>query len=798
LSIVPYALATFLSAFLLFAVEPLIGKALLPWFGGVPAVWTTCMLFFQILLLAGYGYAHLLSTACSPRRQRQIHLGLMVLALAWMALLFLVGGSPLIPSAAWRPPDSSHPTGRVLVLLAASIGLPFLILSANAPLIQAWWGRTRPEGRVYRLYALSNTGSLLALLCYPTLIEPHLPLSSQAKGWAAAFLIFIVVAGGCALLAEKTAIQVAPGLSPACAAIKGGATSSTGAALKGGVTFAAGAGLKPDATLQRGLWLLLPAGSSCLLLAATNQMCQEVAVIPFLWVLPLALYLITFILCFASERWYPRRVYWLALVAAIIVSTGMLYRGNNSRVPLQVGVYSFLLFAGCMVCHGELVRIKPPSSQSTLFYFWVSLGGVLGGLAVCLGAPNLLSGYFEFHISILLVASLGLLALAVDRSSWLYQKSSWPAALTLFCMAVLPRFMADYDKTESLAKTSRTILLGWPSYLVLVFVVGVMFAAWLGRRTTGHPIVASWMLLAALASLGYTLRQQVVINLKNRLYSRRNFFGALFVVETAIHNPLEHSLELHHGQITHGIQFVAADRRDLATTYYGPTSGVGYALLHHPKRPPLGLPPGTLRVGVVGLGTGTLAAYCRPGDLFRFYEINPLVRDLSWNPKGYFSYIKDCVATKELVMGDARLSLEREFLAHGSNHFDLLAVDAFSSDAIPVHLLTEEAIALYLKHLNPIGGILAIHISNQNLDLAPVVWQLADHFGLSAVFVSDENETDVDWKSDWFLLSPDHYLLSREEFRQVMELRPAISPRMRLWTDDYSNLFQIMRWRTPE
>ena len=773
MSIVPYALATFLSAFLLFALEPLIGKALLPWFGGVPAVWTTCMLFFQIVLLAGYGYAHLLTNVCLPRRQKQIHQGLLGLALIWMGLLYFLGGSPLIPSVAWKPPDSSHPTGRVLLLLAATIGLPFLILAANGPLVQAWWGRVRPDGRVYRLYSLSNAGSLLALLCYPTLIEPHLPLSLQAKTWAAAFLLFTLVAGWCAWLAENASAATLPE-----------AAEAPSPAI--------------PRWIQRGLWVLLPAGASCLLLATTNQMCQEVAVIPFLWVLPLALYLITFILCFSSERWYPRRVYWIALVIAIVASTAMLYRGTSSKVPLQLGVFSLMLFTGCMVCHGELVRLKPSARQLTLFYFWVSLGGVLGGLSVCLAAPNLLTGYFEFHISILLVALLGYLALEADKSSWLYQKSPWPAGLTLLCMAALPRFMADYHESESLAATSHTILLNWKAYVVMVSVIGLIAVVSVRRRTRAYPVLASLMLLASLGFLGHTLRQDVRRRVEGDLYRGRNFFGALCIVEVGMDSGELHAFELHHGQIVHGFQFFRADRRNLATSYYGPSSGVGYALMHHPKRFHAWKPPGPLRVGVVGLGTGTLASYGQPGDLFRFYEINPLVRGISWDPHAYFSYIKDSPAEKELVMGDARLSLEREFLNHGSNHFDLLAVDAFSSDAIPVHLLTREAVALYLKHLEPEGGILAIHISNQNLDLAPVVWQLADHFGLSAVLVADETDNDTYWKSDWFLLSPDRELLNREEFRKVMELRPNNPPHMRLWTDDYSNLFQIMRWRNEE
>jgi hypothetical protein len=767
--LLPFALATLLSAFLLFALEPLIGKFLLPWFGGAPAVWTTCMLFFQLTLLGGYGYAHLLASFFSPRRQKQIHLGLMGLALVWMAMLRVGGGSPLFPWAGWKPPDSANPTARILLLLAASIGLPFLILSASGPLLQAWWSRIRPESRVYRLYSLSNAGSLLALLCYPTLIEPHLPLSFQAKAWAGAFLLFALSAGWCALRAGQPRTPSSP------LGVEGLRTPVTG-------------------WIQRGLWVLLPAAASLLLLAATHQMCQEVAVIPFLWVLPLALYLVTFILCFSSERWYPRSLYLPALLAAILASTTVLYQGVDSRIPMQLAVYSFLLFSGCMVCHGELARLKPPPHQLTLFYFAVSLGGALGGLFVCLAAPHLFSGYFEFHLAIFLVASLGCLALVLDRTSWLYQRHPWPAGLTLILMVALTRLMADYQHAESLMKCSQTILHNWKTWVSMGGFTGLLAAILFLPKSRRHALLSSLMLLASLCFLGYTLRREARGDLEGVVYSRRNFFGVLAVKEEDAGDSEDHVLKLRHGRITHGMQFFAPDRRNLPTSYYGPTSGVGYALLHHPKRLVVVGQPGALRVGVIGLGVGTLAAYGHPGDLFRFYEINPLVCDVSWNAQSRFSYIKDCPARKELVVGDARLSLEREFLSHGSNHFDLLVVDAFTSDAIPMHLLTREAFDVYLKHLEPRGGILAVHVSNRNLNLQPVVWQLADYFGLSTLFVSDDPDSDTCWESDWFLLSPDHVLFDRSDFRPVVEPRPKDLPHLRLWTDDYSNLFQILIW----
>ena len=689
-----YALTIFLSAFLLFQVQPLIGKSILPWFGGGPAVWTTCMLFFQSALLAGYAYAHLLRTRVLERRQAWIHLA--VLAAACCLL-------PIYPSAGWKPHGSEAPVWHILLILSVAVGLPYFALSATSPLLQAWFNVSYPGKSPYKLYALSNVGSLLALASYPFVLEPLLRLKAQAISWSIAFGAFAVLCAWCALKARRDA---PPGpLSPQAA--------EGDAPLPGWVA--------------RALWVALPACGSVMLLAVTNQMCSDVAVVPFLWVLPLALYLLSFILCFQSDRIYWRPL-WLPLLGLAVASIiWLLYQDVYASMNLQIAVYSGGLFICCMVCHGELARLRPAPRHLTGFYLASSAGGAIGGLLVTLAAPMLLKGYYELHIG--LVACLVLAAVALAHELAPHGRWKQTDAIPLF---------------------------------------------WFGSGS---------IVVAAAISLGF----HVYKDSDSVVSASRNFYGVLKVEGYGKEGTADERYILRHGRILHGTQYTAEPLRSTATKYYWEKSGVGLAILNR-------RPAAPMKVGVVGLGTGTIAAYGRRGDDYRFYEINPQVLKLSGPEGTRFTYVADCRARGarcEVVMGDARLSLEQELASGRPQGFDVLALDAFSSDAIPVHLLTEEAVEIYRRHLKP-DGILAVHISNRFLDLEPVVVALAQHFdmGMATIEAGDDDKPENS-NCTWILVTDDGAFLDIPAIREATSTDKP--PKPHLWTDDYSDLFSILR-----
>jgi len=668
-----YAVTIFLSAFLLFQVQPLIAKIILPWFGGTAAVWTTCMLFFQLLLLAGYVYSHAYVRLRVPAR-RHIHIALLVLAAATL---------PLAASAAWKPEGGEDPTWRILGLLATSVGLPYFALSTTGPLVQAWYARSHEGAAPYRLFALSNLGSMLALVSYPLAVEPLLTLGHQAAVWSAGFVLFALA---CAMLAWRSkAAEALP--------------------LAGGDTAAPGAGLKA-------LWAALAACASLLLLAFTSHMTLNIAAIPFLWVLPLALYLLSFVLCFEASSWY-RRWLFLPLLAAGFAGVCVTLTRSNPSIWTLIPLYSATLFAACMVCHGELARSKPHPRHLTGFYLMLALGGAAGGVLVGLVAPKVFEDLYELPIGMVALSLLVTVALLRDRSSVLHRR---------------------------------------------------------------FGIAARIVFLALAAALAVALYRTYAENSADTRVTSRNFYGVLNVRDSGEGPDAMRSLS--HGTIIHGKQFLEPDRRDWPTSYYGLRSGVGLALLGARGH-------GPLRVGVVGLGAGTLAAYGRTGDVFRFYDINPDVVELA---RTEFTFLKDCPAKVEVALGDARLSMERE----PAQNFDLLALDAFSSDAIPVHLLTVEAFKTYLRHLKP-GGVLAVHISNRYLDLVPVVQQAARHLSLELRQVENDDEDDAGvYRSDWMLLSASPAAFDGQLLKEAGERIDAV-PRVKLWTDDYSDLYRILK-----
>ena len=668
-----YAATIFLSAFLLFQVQPLIAKVILPWFGGSAAVWTICMLFFQLLLLAGYVYSHAYVRMRIPAR-RTIHIALLAAAAATL---------PLAASAAWKPSGGEDPTWRILALLVTSVGLPYFMLSTTGPLVQVWYARAFVGASPYRLFALSNLGSMIALVSYPLAFEPLLTLGAQTAIWSGGFVVFALACAALAWRSIERKVELAP------------QTHSD----------------KPGPGLQA-LWAALAACASVLLLAFTSHMTLNVAAIPFLWVLPLALYLLSFVLCFEASGWY-RRWLFLPLAGAGLAAVCVTLTQSNPSIWTLIPLYSATLFAACMVCHGELARSKPDPRYLTGFYLMIALGGALGGVLVGLVAPQVFDDLYELPIGMCALSLLAMIALLRDRSSVL--NGRW-------------------------ATTARVVF------------------------------------FALIVGLGVALARTYWNNAEDSRVTSRNFYGVLNVRDSG-EGP-EAMRALSHGTIIHGKQFLEADRRDWPTSYYGMTSGIGLAILDARSR-------GPLRVGVVGLGAGTLAAYGRPGDVFRFYDINPKVIELAHSE---FSFLKDSQAQSEVALGDARLSLERE----PDQNFDILALDAFSSDAIPVHLLTVEAFRAYLRHLKP-GGILAVHISNRYLDLVPVVQQAARHLALEIRQVENEDDDDAGvYRTDWMLLSASSAAFEGNFLKEGAEKIDS-EPSVRLWTDDYSDLYRILK-----
>jgi hypothetical protein len=700
----PYAATLFLGAFLLFGVQPLAGKYSLPWFGGTPAVWTTCMLFFQAMLLGGYAYSYASVRWLAPRRQAQVHLALLGLTVAVLGGRALWGGSPVAPGPEWRPAADAISTARLLAMLAATLGLPFFTLSTTAPLLQSWFSRARPGVSPYRLYALSNAGSLLALLAYPFLVEPWLGRGVQAWVWAAGFLLF---AAGCAVCARGVLrLEVAPVAATEVAA-------DSGAAPGMGRTLA---------------WLGLSACASVLLLGATNQLSQDVSAGPFVWVLPLALYLLTFIIAFEREALYSRPLTAVVLLLAVGGVVSATYMGGSAPLFFQLLVHSAALFSGCLLCHGELYRLRPSPRYLGAFYLWVSVGGVVGGAFVHLVAPRVFRFYLEY-----------------------------PLALGVCCL-VAALVLVRRSPEESV---SRAALRFVPA-LLLLLVAGCLGLAISETR----PFIAAW----------------------------RGFFGVVHVAETPDRNDVGHVVMLRHGVILHGYQYTHPERRMRPTTYYTPESGLGLAFAEQRRLKEAAGLPASLRVGVLGLGVGTSAALGRAGDSFRFYEIDPRIIALAQGEGGYFSFLRDTPAKVEVVEGDARLLLEQELERGQAQGFDVLAVDVFSSDSIPVHLLTEEAVAVYRKHLAP-GGVLALHISSLHLDLRPVAMAHARTFGLHAVQVATEPSENAS-PSIWLLLSPEAsfsrgatFLREEDRLQRPMLTGPA---RVR-WTDDRSSVLQVVR-----
>jgi hypothetical protein len=700
-----FAAVTLLGAFLLFQVQPLIGKFILPWFGGAPAVWTTCILFFQLALFGGYAYSHLVVLWLTSRAQAITQCALLLAALALL---------PVVPAEFWKPSDDEAPTLRILLLLAATVGLPYFVLTTTSPLVQAWFNRVYPGRAPYRLYALSNIGSLAALLSYPFVVEPMFDLRTQAHLWSWSFVAYCLLMIVCAVLVGllNSPLTREPPSPPA--------------------PLPAGEGTNVPTWRLRTLWLLLPACASVILLATTNHVCQDVAPRPFLWVMPLSLYLLSFVFCFDHPRWYVRPLWAVPAVIGIAIVLGSDASLRGLRDPYQqAGIslaFSYILllhfgtmFCICMVCHGELARLKPEPRHLTEFYLWLAGGGALGGVLVGLVAPHVFDTFREWN--------LGMIA--------------------AYLIATAALFLA-------VPKRGRGR-------------VPALTAAGL----------AAGGFLAVLFSQFYTSAPDR--NDPQLIDRRRNFYGVVSVWAVDRNDPAKDCLRMQHGAIVHGQQFVSPEKRGKMYNYYTPDSGISLAIRALQERRP------SLKVGVVGLGIGTLAGFARPGDRFAFYEINPAVRDMA---EKYFFYIRDARnrgAKIDIVPGDARLSLERQ----PPQNFDLLVLDAFSGDSVPPHLLTREALVIYQRHVAS-DGVIAIHATNSYLYLFPLARALADAAGLDwrrVYLPTDESKQRL--RSNWVIASRDRSLLDDipnvpppQEFKDDFTVP--------VWSDQKNDLFRIL------
>ncbi len=717
------------------------------------------MLFFQVVLFAGYCYAHLLQRWLAPRRQAIVHLAVVA---AGLALL------PILPGPYWKPHDSSNPTWQILLLLTGTVGLPYFALSATSPLVQSWFSGVWPHRSPYRLYALSNAGSLVALLSYPFLFEPAFDLRLQSLLWSGAFLLYAALSA--VTLASVWRLGHLPQDDPQ----PENSPPSNAAALSGkkyppkeNVTAS-----EPRSSiwLDRLRWLALPACASLMLLAVTNHLCQDVAVVPFLWVVPLALYLLSFIITFDHSRWYVRWLWAAAAVVALVgsVANDLTQSFNTLSLQEELALYLGAMFSVCMVCHGELARLKPSPRHLTAFYLLISAGGALGGLFVGAVAPLIFSSFLEWQIGITISLTLCLGLLLLPRRKKNDEKEPTKPTVAQ-ARSIREKSRAKTPAPSAPPREQKRS----PRIVTLRRTPSVPPRE--HKRSSGFLILRRTLFVCAMIVVLLYLAFWTLFVPQTAVDRARNFFGVLMVYREE--DPRGPSYWLLNGPIRHGAQSADPAKRRWPITYFSESSGMGKALCYLQKS-------GPVRVGVIGLGVGTIAAYARPGDDFRFYEINPEVVRMA---KQHFTYLADCRGKCDVVLGDARLSLESE----PPQNFDFFVLDAFTGDAIPTHLLTREAFAIYQQHLAP-GGVMAFHISNKYLRLAPVVRRLAEDCGMQTSRIMDVG----DWRrfaepSCWILATRNSAFLKANPSRPLNwgeDGGPAP-----LWTDRYSNLFQILK-----
>ena len=766
-----FAATMFAGATLLFVVQPMVGKMILPLLGGTPAVWSTCMVFFQAVLLGGYAYAHASTAWLGVRRQMLLHLALLALPL---------GVLPLAVNPALLRGGGANPVLDVLLLLSVSVGLPFLVVSATAPLIQKWFTRTRhPAARdPYFLYAASNLGSMLALLGYPILIEPRLPLRgddwlTQTRLWGFGYVTLAVLIACCALTLWRRAAEPV-GEEPE----------------RGAET---GAPPEPPPSWARYLrWIALAFVPSSLLLGATTYITTDLAAVPLLWVLPLVIYLLSFILAFG--RW-PARLHRLVVAATapvVLVVFFLMLSDFKQRIWMTVLWHILLLFVVALACHGELALTRPSSRHLTHFYLLLSLGGVLGGLFNALIAPLVFHSLIEYP----LVMALACLLVGRARQASIRTARALVVDVAL-ALAVGAAGLALYSDLVAVRLDTAffTTLLRIPSDTVAQWVTPVEKKA-NKALLYGVPLIALFFLRRRPPALALGLALVLVVGdfvdarNGNQIFRARSFFGVLQVSRDR--DPPAGYTELRHGTTLHGRQSLDPARRMEPIAYYHRGSPIALVMAELERRSPV------IRVAVIGLGTGTMAAFARLGDTMTFYEIDGLVRDIATN-RFYFSYVPDAIsrgATVRIEMGDARIRMAQVRKESPGERYDLIVVDAFSSDAIPVHLLTREAFRLYFDMLN-VRGLLVLHLSNRYLSLEPVVANLAEDARLGGQLLRHDASPEAEGAtaSTWAVLARTPEALgnlTKDEGWTAAKLEEK--PRVGVWTDDSHNLLAVFNW----
>jgi len=735
-----YAFSLFMSAVLLFWMEPMVAKMILPLLGGAPSVWNTCIVFYQTLLLLGYVYAHATTRWLGLRWQAVLHVLLLVVVFVTL---------PVHVASGWAPPLSSNPVLWLFLLLLISVGLPFFTLSTTAPLLQKWFAFTvHPSAKdPYFLYSASNLGSLMGLLGYPLLIEAYFSLPLQARIWSVSYIFLAGTILACAFIALK---------SP-----------RIGMGHLNSETTDASAGLK---IRQRTRWVLLAFVPSSLLLGVTNYITTDIAQVPLLWIIPLAIYLISFVLVFSPKAFIPHglmvRVQPFLLVALAI----LFYWGFTKIVAWPfIPFHLLVFFVTAMVCHGEIAYSRPSTFHLTEYYLWISVGGVLGGVFNTLVAPQVFNSFAEYP---LMIAIACLLRPSLDSDQRPYKR--WYdlglplASLVLFGLSKIGmRYLVQGRNNLGILELIVFILISC--------MVGVICFSFRSR-----PMRFGFG-MGAILLVGFFLTGEQ----EQILYRERNFFG----IHKVVYDPKGDYHLLFHGTTLHGAQSLNPVRIHEPLTYFHPTGPLGQVFGVFPKN------PDHARVAIIGLGTGSTAGYARPGQHWTFYEIDPTVKRIATESR-YFTFLKDCPAKASVVLGDARLSL-----VNATDHsYDLIVLDAFSSDAIPLHLLTREALKLYLAKLSE-SGIMVFHISNRYLNLKPILGNLANHMNLVCLVQEDMDLSEAEKKakkapSTWVVIarrSPDLNRLAADHRWKPL----SSTPKSKLWTDDFSNIVSVFKWSLP-
>ncbi|MEE9613640.1 MAG: fused MFS/spermidine synthase [Thermodesulfobacteriota bacterium] len=740
--VVVFTAALVVSAALLFSVQPMFTRMVLPMLGGTPAVWNTSLVFYQAALLAGYVYAHITARWLGVRRQAALH---MVLLLA--AFLALPVGLP----EGWTPAGSGSPILWLFTVLLVSVGLPFFVVSATAPMLQKWFSQTgHPDASdPYFLYAASNAGSIVALLGYPLLAEPYLRLKGQAFAWTGGYVLLVVLISACALIVWRTTVSGAREESPAP-----------------GEDSVSGEVLAPPDGGRRVWWVLLSFVPSSLLLGVTTHISTDIASVPLLWVVPLALYLLTFVIVFARRPVLGHSLMLRVQPILIVAVLALLVEGWVVIWWVAFPLHLAAFFVTAMVCHGELVSSRPPAADLTEFYIWMSVGGILGGVFSAIVAPVVFDSVAEYPLAIVLACLL-------RPFTGLGGPKPYDRALDF----ILPLLALVLLRGVDLGYDAGILERGGNDTVAIVSLTAV-FCYFMSERPVRFGLTVGAVVLAG--ALWGRMETDVV-------YKERSFFG-VSRVKLEVEGRYT---TLYHGTTIHGVQSTDPARRLEPLAYYtreGPIGDVFGALSTR---------PGPLRVAVIGLGSGVMAGYARPGDQWTFYEVDPVVERIARDTR-YFTFLEDSPAEVDVVLGDGRLSLE----SAPDGQYDLLVFDAFSSDAIPMHLITREALRLYTSKLAD-GGIMAFHISDRYLNLGPVLAALAEDAGLSAMAkeVGDEGEASretFEFGSVWVVMARrmnDMEELAEYPWWEPMPTKPEDGSWPAPWTDDFSNILDALRWK---